>query len=113
MKMIRQSLTIAFGISPFLAITSALAEPPAISIAQRQGSNSVEQCVQTSAQAMQQVKLQEIETDAESVTGTNGETRVVIFCNAEKAGLIQTIIVAGANLQENEGLVEALKQALP
>lgn len=113
MKKIHSSLAIALGISPLFSIASALAEPPAISLAQRQGSNSVEQCIQTSTQAMQQVKLQEIEADAESVTGTSGETRVVIFCNPEKTGLIQTIIVAGVNLQETEGLVEALKQALP
>jgi hypothetical protein len=113
MKRIHQSLAIAFGISPLLSIASALADPPAISLAQRQASASVEQCVQTSTQAMQKVKLQEVEADAESVTGTDGETRVVIFCNPQKMGLIQTIVVAGVDLKETEGLVEALKQALP
>lgn len=113
MKLVYTMAAIALGMSPFTWANSALAEPPAISLAQRQSSASVEQCVQTSTQAMQKVKLQQIQADAESVTGTIEETRVVIFCNAQEVGLIQTIIVAGANLQESDDLVEALKQALP
>lgn len=113
MKLAYGIAAVVLSISPFTWANSAWADPPAISLAQRQSSATVEQCVQSSTQAMQKVELQQVEADAESVTGTLGEVRVVIFCNPQETGLIQTIVVAGASLQENDKLVDALKQALP
>ncbi|MBW4521061.1 MAG: hypothetical protein KME16_15350 [Scytolyngbya sp. HA4215-MV1] len=113
MNFLQKSIAIAVSTCPIVWALPALADAPSISLAQRLGGSTVEECVSSSTQAMQKINLQEVKADSESVSGTAENTRVVIFCNAEKAGLIQTIVVAGVDLDENNRIVEALKGALP
>lgn len=114
MKLLRQFISVVLTASPIVWALPALAEPPSISLAQRtQDSGNVRQCISTSTQALRKLKLQSIEADEESVAGATDTARVFIFCNPEATGLIQTVVVAGEDPDENDRLVEAIKKALP
>jgi hypothetical protein len=113
MNFLQKSIAIAVSTCPMMLALPALAGAPAISLAQRTSAETVEQCVASSTQAMQKIKIQEMKSDSESVRGFIGDASVMIFCNEEKMGLVQTIVVAGSDLEASDQIVEDLKRALP